>query len=239
MGKILLLFGWDSLFLLGLCAIAVIVLPFWCIPDWLPSLCWSIISAAIVYVATVILPRCRNMRYIKRLLLKRMERLLVCWQYLYTNIQRAHLVSEIPMKEISADKQGIPDDKEIDEVCSKMNLLVPPLAMFAYSKQDYSWNELFNQCRENIERNIHEIISINTLDNSELSSLMDEMQDAYDKFVWSMQKLINMVYSEPMTPEKTAQIGKTYEVPDSLKELAAKFRDLESMVLQYGAKRRP
>lgn len=232
------LFGKDSLFLLGLCVIAVIVLLFCCMPDWLPSLCWSIISAAIVYVVTVILPRYSNMKYVNGLLLKRIERLLGCWQNLYTNIQRAHFVSEVPMKEISANEHRIPDDKEIDEVCSKMNLLIPPLAIFAYSKQDYSWNVLFNQCRENIERNIHEIISINTLDNSKLSSLVDDLQDTYDKFVRSMQKLINMVYSEPMTPEKAAQIGKVYEVPDSLKELAAKFRDLESMALKYRAKRR-
>lgn len=97
MRKYLLLLGWDSLFLLGLCVIAVILL-FWCIPDWLSSLCWSVISAAIVYVVTAILPRYRNMKYINGLLLKRMERLINMGQYLFENIQVAQFPINDPRR---------------------------------------------------------------------------------------------------------------------------------------------
>lgn len=91
-----------------------------------------------------------------------------------------------------------------------------------------SWDILIlNQCGEVIEKNISEIVSINTLDNSALGSLVDDLQDAYDEFKLSFMTSVNMAQREP----------KTWIDKNSMSRLAAKFRDLESMALQYGAKR--
>lgn len=228
MRKFLLLFGKDNLFLLGLCAIAVIVLLFCCMPDWLPSLCWSIISAAIVYVATVILPRCRNMRYINGLLLKRIERLINMGQYLFENIQVAQFPINDPRRYTAIFEKKIPDSKQIEEFCQNIDLRQNPTRMILPAHVSPSWDILIlNQCGEEIDRNIHEIISINTLDNSDLSLLVDDLQNAYDEFKLSLLASVDMAQREP----------KTWVDKDSMSKLAAKFRVLESMALQYGAKR--
>lgn len=228
MRKYLFLLGWDSLFLLGLCVIAVIVLLFCCMPDWLPSLCWSIISAAIVYGATVILPRCRNMRYINGLLLKRMERLINMGQYLFENIQVAQFSIDDPRRYTTFEKK-IPDSKQIEEFCQNIDLRQNPTRMILPAHVSPSWDILIlNQCGEEIERNIHEIISINTLDNSNLSLLVDDLQNAYDEFKLSFLASVDMAQREP----------KTWVDKDSMSKLATKFRDLESMALKYRAKRR-
>lgn len=228
MRKFLLLFGKDSLFLLGLCAIAVIILLFWCIPDWLPSLCWSVISAAIVYVATVILPRYRNMRYIKRLLLKRMERLIKSGLYLFENIQAAQFPINDSRRNSSEFGRKIPDSKQIEEICRNIDLRQNPTRMILPAHVSPSWDILIlNQCGEEIERNIHEIVSVNTLDNSDLSLLVDDLQNAYDEFKLSFIASVDMAQREP----------KTWVDKNSMNKLAAKFRELESMALQYGAKR--
>ena len=229
MRKNLLLFGKDSLFLLGLCVIAVIVLLFCWMPDWLPSLCWSIISAAIVYVVTVILPRCRNMRYINELLLKRMERLIKAGLYLFENIQVAQFTIDDPRRYTTIFERKIPDSKQIEEFCQNIDLRQNPTRMILPAHVSPSWDILIlNQCGEEIERNIHEIISINTLDNSDLSLLVDDLQNAYDEFKLSFLASVDMAQREP----------KTWVDKDSMSKLATKFRDLESMALKYRAKRR-
>lgn len=230
MGKILLLLGWDSVFLFGLFVITVILL-FSCIPSWLSSLCWSVISAIIVYVATVILPRYRNMRYIKRLLLKRMERLIKSGLYLFENIQAAQFPINDSRRNSSEFGRKIPDSKQIEEICRNIDLRQNPTRMILPAHVSPSWDILIlNQCGEEIERNIHEIIiSIKTLDNSDLSLLVDDLQNAYDEFKLSFLASVDMAQREP----------KTWVDKDSMSKLAAKFRDLESVALQYGAKRRP
>lgn len=229
MRKYLFLLGWDSVFLFGLCAIVVILLSL-CIPGWLSSLCWSVISATIVYVVTVILPRYRNMRYINGLLLKRMERLINMGQYLFGNIQVAQFSIDDPRRYTTVFEKKIPDSKQIEEFCQNIDLRQNPTRMILPAHVSPSWDILIlNQCGEEIERNIHEIISINTLDNSDLSLLVDDLQNAYDEFKLSFLASVDMAQREP----------KTWVNKDSMSKLAAKFRDLESMALQYGAKRRP
>lgn len=228
MRKCLFLFGWDSVFLLGLFVITVILLLL-CIPSWLSSLCWSVISAIIVYVATVILPRYRNMEYINRLLLKRMERLINMGQYLFENIQVAQFSIDDPRRYNTIFEKKIPDSKQIEEICRNIDLRHNPLRMLHFTHENSDWKYLvLNQCGENIERNIHEIISINTLDNSDLSLLVDDLQDAYDEFKLSFIASVDMAQREP----------KTCVDKNSMSKLAAKFRELESMALQYGAKKR-
>ena len=229
MRKYLFLLGWDGVFLFGLYVIAVIVLLFCCMPDWLPSLCWSIISAAIVYVATVILPRCRNMRYINGLLLKRMERLIKAGLYLFENIQVAQFTIDDPRRYTTIFEEKIPNSKQVEEICRNIDLRQNPTRMILPAHVSPRWDILIlNQCGEDIERNIHEIISINTLDNSDLSLLVDDLQDAYDEFKLSFLTSVDMAQREP----------KTWVNINSMSNLAAKFRDLESMALKYRAKRR-
>lgn len=228
MGKILLLLGWDSVFLFGLFVITVILL-FLCIPSWLSSLCWSVISAIIVYVATVILPRYRNMEYINRLLLKRMERLINIGQYLFENIQVAQFPIDDPRRYNTIFEEKIPNSKQVEEICRNIDLRQNPTRMILPAHVSPRWDILIlNQCGEDIERNIHEIISINTLDNSDLSLLVDDLQDAYDEFKLSFLTSVDMAQREP----------KTWVNINSMSNLAAKFRDLESMALKYRAKRR-
>lgn len=227
MRRYLLLLGWDSLFLLGLDTIAVVLL-FCCIPGWLSSLCWSIISASIVYVATVILPRYYNMKQVNELLLKRMERLINMGQYLFENIQLAQFSIDYSRRYNTIFEKKIPDSKQIEEICRNIDLRHNPIRILHFAHENSDWKYLvLNQCGENIERNIHEIISINTLDNSDLSLLVDDLQDAYDEFKLSFIASVDMAQREP----------KTWVDKNSMNKLAAKFRELESMALQYGAKR--
>lgn len=225
MKRLLRLFGWDSLLLFVLCCISGIVLSFCHIQTWLSTLCWSIVSSSIVYGVTVILPRYRNMKNMNNVLLKRVDRLISVGQYLFENIQAAQYLNNDPQRCVRFEKK-IPDSSRIEKICQKINLSQNPSRMITFVHESPSWNTLIvDQCGKNLERNVHEIIAINALDNSDLTSLVDDLQDAYDNFKLSFLLSVDAGHRGPCVL-----------CLDDIKKLASLFRKLEIYALQCKSK---
>ena len=217
MKKLGILFGKESIWLMGITVFAFcfeIMLSVCKIQiEWISTICWSVVSAAIVYFVTVMMPRYSAQKYLVCCLLRRVNKLLCFGRYFFDNI----CLANNPFKRI-------PSDLEIEDACRYLDLKLPPLRMLNLYGREPNWWNLLSDCKSSIENDVHEIIMLNNLPNIELSTMVDDLQTAFSELILPFAMVLDT---------------KNSVLPcEKLKELAALFRKLEEYAEIFGSHER-
>ena len=165
MRKYMMLLGKESFWLLGVAAIAFCVGIIISV-DWLTNICWSIVAATIVYGVTVVLSRYSERKYRSIFLRKYVSALLEVGVNLFQNIT-------------SKNSSVIPLDVDIEKACQTLDLSISPSLAYHFHGDDFNWMRYLDDCRSQIESNVHEIIMIAQLDYPEFGVVVDNLYDNF------------------------------------------------------------
>ena len=207
--------GWDSIVLILFLLIAfATALHFFKIEDIWRDVCISFISAVIVFVVTITIPRYSHRKAKIAFLERRVLRIINGGKCFFNNI---HKREELCMNKDIAHR--IPSDKEIKDACNKLDLSDIPTAYPYTIEETPSWDLLFNKYLHNIDTSITEIVSIAGEEDIHLVNTCDEIRE----IVCNLQLAVN---SHIKGCDKPGKIFGMF-MYDGLQELANKLRKLE------------
>ena len=207
--------GWDSIVLIFISLIAFIssinVLK---TEDVWRDICISFISAIIVFVVTITIPRYSHRKAKIAFLERRVLKIIHGGKCFFYNI---HTIEVLRTKRNIV--HHIPSDKEIEDACNKLDLSYIPTVYPCTIEETPSWNLLFNKYLHNIDTNITEIVSIAGEEDVHLVNTCDEIRE----IVYNLQLAVD---SYIKGSDKPGKIAGDFMCND-LQELANKLRKLE------------
>ena len=205
--------GWDTIILLTLCFVAFVLIVF-SGNSLFEDLCISFISAVIIYVITVSIPRCHH-RIAKAIFLKdRIWQIIKGGGYLFNNISTMeYLCGNIGMA------YTIFSNDEIEKACKNLDLRVPPAVFLTPDEEVSSWDLLFERYLQIINRSITEMVSIAGKEDVELLNTCEDIR----KIVEGIQLNVDI---RLVSTTKTASVNGRF-LSNDLQILANKLRELE------------
>ncbi len=180
--------------------------------------CWrdiliSIAASFFTYFVTVSLPDYRRSVYKHRYVLRRIKLIRQSIITLFENLS-SHLVN------------GIPSDKEIIEICNKVNFLEPPKRYPMYADETPSWDTLLRKCVENVMICINELIIMCDHRDAKLIDVCSGIKEELVSLRMEVQVLLSTVnHRQHMLSGLFCQ--------SHFKQLVFYWRELDALLKEY------
>lgn len=173
----------------------------------------SIAASFFTYFVTVSLPDYRRSVYKHRYLSKRLIWIRQSIITLFENLSN-HSVN------------GIPSDKEIIEICNKVNFLEPPKRYLMYADETRSWDTLLRKCAENVMLCINELIIMCDHRDAKLLDVCSGIKEELVSLRMEVQVSLSTVNHRQHTLSGLF-------CQSRFKQLVSYWRELDSLIKEY------
>ena len=201
--------GWDSIVLI----LIVSALNFFKIEDIWRDVYISFLSAVVVFVISITIPRYCHRKAKATFLKDRIWQVIKGGGYVFNNITTMEYLQSHP-----GTAYSVFQNTTIEEECNKLDLRVPPSIFFMPDEEVTSWISLFNRYLTIINRSITEMVSIADKEDVSLINTCESIRKIVGRIIICID--INLISKQKSTEVSGNIISKDLQkMADHLREL--------------------